>query len=240
MLMTVTDRYGNPVKKPFYWSWSRLQSYETCAKQFYHTDISKDVPKTTSEAQTWGNSVHNALAARIMNAKPLPSGMDQYEPWVTRVMKDWDRTKVTINCELKLAITSDFEPCGYFDKQKQVWLRVVADVLKRADDVALLVDWKTGKRKDDLDQLALSAAIVFAHYPEVQAIRSEFVWLQEDVTTSAKVHRSHLPEIWQRLLPRVHKMEKAIDLSDFAPNPSGLCKRHCHVVSCPYHGRGSL
>jgi PD-(D/E)XK nuclease superfamily protein len=238
--MVTTDRHGSPVKKPFFWSWSRLQAYETCPKQFYHQDIVKDVVRGSSPEQDWGNQVHAALAKRIMNAEPLPAGMQHYEHWADKVMQGWDRTKVVVNCEQKLAITPGFQPCDYFDKHKPVWLRIVADVLKRADDVALLVDWKTGKRKDDLEQLLVSAAVVFAHYPEVQAIRSEFVWLQEDVTTSARVRRTDLPQVWQRMLPRVSRMEKALDLTEFPANPSGLCKRHCRVKSCPHYGVGSL
>lgn len=238
--MTTTDRHGNAVKKPFFWSWSRLQAFETCAKQFYHQDIAKDVPRRASEQQTWGNAVHAALANRIMHAKPLPAGMEMYETWVDRIMADWDRTKVTIECEQKLAITKDFQPCEYFDKDKTVWLRIVTDVLKRIDNIALLVDWKTGKRKDDLEQLAVSAAVVFAHYPEIEVIRSDFVWLREDVNSRAIIWRRDLPLLWQKMLPRVQRMEKSIDLTDFPPNPSGLCKAHCSVTSCPYHGKGSM
>jgi hypothetical protein len=230
--------------KPFFWSWSRLQSFETCAKQFYHVDVAKDVAKNVNLQQNWGLEVHKALADRIMHAKPLPMGMEQYEYWVERICKGWNRLEgPIISCEKKFAITADYQPCEYFDRKKQVWLRVVADVLKQHDDIALIVDWKTGKRKDDLDQLQVSAAVVFAHFPNLQKIRSDFVWLQEppgdNALTTAYVHRSDLARLWQRLLPRVGRMQKALNDLEFAPNPSGLCKKHCNVISCPYHGRGS-
>jgi hypothetical protein len=55
--------------------------------------------------------------------------------------------------------------------------------VKIAGPVALIVDWKTGKVLENSEQLALMAQCVFAHFPQVMKVRSEFVWLQFDATT---------------------------------------------------------
>src|SRR5205807_2231069 len=79
---------------------------------------------------------------------------------------------VRILVEQQLAINADFGPVPWFDSA--AWFRGIGDVIKIVGPVALIVDWKTGKIVEDSQQLALMAACVFAHHPEVQKVRSEF------------------------------------------------------------------
>ena len=235
----------------FAWSWSALESFETCPKKHYHTRVKKDYVEPDSEAQTWGKQVHDALANRINKARKLPETMP-YEKHVEEVLKNSDRTLVSTKAEQDLAVTEDMTPCEYFDRRVDPWLRAKVDVLKvrLQDGVARLIDWKTGKGKfypdpvtgqntADSDQLKLSAAIVMAHHPEIHTVWTQFFWLQEDVVTDDVVRRHDLPKFWSRMLPRVDKMEQAYRTTEYLPKPSGLCKRHCPVTGCPYHGRGS-
>lgn len=235
----------------FAWSWSALESFETCPKKHYHTRIKKDYVEPEGEPMKWGKQVHDALANRISKGRRLPETMP-YDKQVDEVLKNSDRTQVVMKTEQQLAVTEDMRPCEYFDKRVDPWCRVVADVLKIREDagVARIVDWKTGKGKFypdpvtgentcDSDQLALSAAIVFAHYPKIDTAWTQFVWLQEDVVTDALITRADLPKFWSRMLPRVDKMEQAYRTTEYLPKPSGLCVRHCPVTGCPYHGRGN-
>ena len=125
------------------------------------------------------------------------------------------------------------------------------DVAVLNNNKAYLNDWKTGNSDTYLDpetntwktsseQLKLTAAVLMAHYPLVQHVKLDFVWLKEDFWTTDLVSRPDLPSLWQRLLPRVDKMKLANATGVYEPTPSGLCKRHCPVKSCQYHGRGSL
>ena len=112
-----------------------------------------------------------------------------------------------------------------------------ADVLIVNPPVALAIDYKTGKVLEDSQQLALMAACVFAHYPAVQAIRTEFWWLKEDATSRDDFRRSDMPEMWRGIWPRIVALKQAHDTMTFPPKSGGLCKRYCPVVSCPYHGK---
>lgn len=236
----------------FAWSWSALESYETCPKKHWHTKVRKDVTDPPGEDATWGKQVHAAMANRIAKGRALPPEMP-YEHQIEKVMRHSDRTVVTTRVEQQMAVTEDMTPCQYFDKQVDPWCRSVADVLKvrEQDGLARLVDWKTGRGKFYRDpvngehiatepgQLRLSAAVVFAHYRTVDLIWAQYVWLQEDVVTEEAITRADLPNFWSGMLPRVDRMEKAYDTTDYPPKPSGLCKKHCPVTSCPYHGVGS-
>lgn len=235
---------GTPVKKPFSWSFSKLDQFRTCGTKFYHTQIKKDYPEGENEHMRWGNRVHGSMANRILHGTPLPVGMEQWEKWAAWATNNSDGSPPDPGapkpwCELKMAITEQLQRCEYFDKRVPVWFRTVADVLKVNGPAARLIDWKTGKVKEDSDQLALGALTVMLWYPEVQVVRSEFVYLQHDVIDKEDYVRADMPRILQRVLPDVIALQQALDTGVFSPKPSGLCKRHCPVLSCAYHGRGA-
>jgi hypothetical protein len=238
--MSITSTFdGRPVEKPFAWSFSALDSFETCAKKYYHGKIKKDFPDKGGPDAGWGLKVHAAMADRIMKAKPLPEGMQQWEKWIDWTLENSDRTQVITRAEHKMAITEAFQPCEYFDKNQQPWFRTVADVIKIRLPYIRIIDWKTGNFKEGSDQLLLTAATAFAHYPEATHALCQFVWLKNDLKTEEMFARSEMPYLWARYAPRVTQMKQAAMTSNYPPNPSGLCKKHCPVTTCPYFGKGS-
>jgi hypothetical protein len=216
--------------KPFTWSYSRLKNYETCPKRHWHVDIAKDAKEEDSEQLLWGNQVHDALAKRIGKGVELPTTMKVYEPWCEKILTGGGKILV----EQKLAITEEFKACGFFDKT--VWFRSVGDVIKISGPVALIADWKTGKVIDDSQQLALAAACVFAAYPEVQKIRSAFIWLKEDTTTDATFDRDSMVDMWGSLWPRIEQLKQAHETTNYPAKPGYLCRRWCPVRQCPHYG----
>ncbi len=227
--------YHSPQRpKPFAWSFSRLKNYETCPKKYYHLDVVKDVPQEESEQLTYGNAVHKMLADALVGKKPIPDfHKSTLQPWVERVgVGNPAGGKLLV--EQKLAIRADFSPCGYFDKD--VWYRGVVDAAKLVGPVALAVDWKTGKIKEDYVQLGLMAACIFSHHPEVQRVRTIYAWLQEDAETIENWTRQSVAQLWAGVLPRVSLLEAAHKTTTFPAKPGGLCKRWCPVVSCPHNG----
>lgn len=231
-MAAVTSRIdGTVVQKPFTWSYSKLTSFETCALKYYKCDVTKEFNDSNSEQQSWGQHVHDCGAKAIKaGTSEVPEGVKFLTPWLEKFLDGGP-----VFAEQKLAITKEFKPCGYFDKG--VWHRGVADALKIRGRVALSLDWKTGSMKEDSIQLALTAAVLFAHYPEVEAIRTAFIWLKDELQTTEDFRRSDLPLIWAKLLPRVQNLETATLQNVWPPKPSGLCRKHCKVSTCPHHGR---
>ena len=216
--------------KSFSWSYSKIKNYETCPKRHFHCDIAKDVKEEESEQLAWGNEVHKHLALRIAKGEKLPAGMQAYDKWCTPILTSTGNILV----EQKLAITKDFGPCSWFSDE--AWFRGIGDVIKIVGPVALIADWKTGKIIEDSAQLALMAACVFAHYPEVVKVRSEFIWLKEDATTRQDFHRNNMPAFWATMLPRVKILQEASEKQIYPAKPSHLCRKWCPVSSCPHHG----
>jgi hypothetical protein len=227
--MQVTTVRNKP--KSFAWSYSKLKNFESCPKRHWHVDVARDIKEEEGEALQWGNAVHTALAKRVAEGLPLPSTMQQFEKWAERITTGGN---ASILVEQKLAIRKDFSGCSWFDSD--AWYRGIGDVIKIAGSVALIVDYKTGKILEDGSQLALMAACVFAHHPEVQKVRAEFVWLKEDASTRADFSRNDMIQIWKSLWPRIEALEHAHNTLTYPAKPGALCKRWCPVNVCPHHG----
>ena len=240
-MRTVTTYNGaqpRAVIKSFAWSYSRLKNFEACPKKHYHVDIAKDFREEEGEALQWGNAVHKAAAAYLSKGAALPESMKLLRPWCDKITGDG---LGVILVEQQLAITKEFMPCEWFGME--AWFRSVADVLKLIElpndlQVALALDWKTGKIVEDSVQLALMAACIFAHHPKVQRIRTEFIWLAHDAQTRADFSRDDMPKMWKGLWPRIEALQGAHNSQDYPPKPGGLCRRWCPVTKCPHHGDG--
>lgn len=230
MFVTETTRYSPKQKKSFAWSYSKLKNFEACPKRHYHVDLKKDFREADSTQLLWGNAVHKSLAQRISQGTILPPLHQEYEPWAKKVLHGPGE----ISVEQDLAINKDFQPCEWFGKD--AWLRVKIDVAKLNGPVGLLIDWKTGKIVEDSVQLALSAAVAFSHYPQLQAIRTMYVWLKEDAETKIMIKRSDLPTLWNNLWDRIENLKTAHETDNYPPTPNRLCRSWCPVKVCPHHG----
>ena len=224
--------------KKFAWSWSKLKNYRTCPKKHYHVDLAKEFKEDDSDALHWGDQVHKAMSARIDKGTPLPPMMEHYDDWPTKLMASRD-AGWTVKTELKLAMSEAHRPTSFFDNA--TWFRGVADVLAIAPlgNAALSVDWKTGQIKPDAEQLALNAALIFSHHPKVDLVDTIYVWLGNEDYTRQRYGRADMLPLWAGLMPEINQLAEAHRTMTYPPKPSGICVRHCPVVSCPYHGKGS-
>lgn len=226
--MVAVTTYNGP--RNFSWSYSRLKNFEICPKRHLHCDVLKDAKDDDSEQLLFGNKLHEALAKRISADVPLPMPYDGYEKWAKWALEAGHDLKV----EQKLAMREDFSPCGYFDNK--VWFRGVIDVARVREPVAAIIDWKTGKIIEDSVQLALFAQMVFSHYPKVQMVRTEFVWLKENATTREDFKRSDMPGFWASMIPRINQLKAADRLQEYPAKPGYLCERYCPVKQCQHNG----
>jgi hypothetical protein len=220
--------------KEWAWSYSKIKNYRTCPKKFYEVDIQRK-HQETSDALTWGNEVHDALHKALGKGEPLPATMKPFQKYVDE-MADGPGKPGKLYVEQKYAITRAFEPTAYF--APNVWYRGICDALRIDGPVAIARDWKTGAVKHDSTQLMLMASCVFIHHPEVQYIKTEYVWLQEDCKTPDVFKRSTFRNEWVGLLDEVANLENAAKTMNYPPKPSGLCVRHCPVSSCPFYKKG--
>lgn len=205
------------------WSWSSLNAFETCPKQYYHVKIAKDVQEVKHEATLWGSEVHKHLENRARDGAPLPEPLQKYEPLVAKFDAAGDGKLV----EKQMAVTSGFKPTEWF--AKDVWCRGIVDIGAVQKAKATLLDWKTGKRKPAVGQLKLFAVLAFSHFPDVAVISTGFVWLKENKIDKETFKREDAPMIWGEFAPRIVRMKRAFEEGKFPPKPSGLCNGWCPV-----------
>ena len=210
------------------WTFSTLEAFNTCPRQFYHLRVAKDIVEPPSEAILWGSKVHEAFEERIKHGTALPEGMTQWEGLAKKI----NALPGDKHAEYPMAISESFEPAPW----DSAWSRGIADMLIINSERAMVLDYKTGKRKIT-DQLALYAAYTFAHFPDVKVVQSGFVWLKEKSIDKEEFKKEDAPIIWHKFLPRVNQLEKAYGENAWPPKPSGLCKKFCSVVRCEYNGR---
>lgn len=217
------------------WSYSALTSFETCPKRYYHIKVAKDVKDAPGEAAMWGSTVHKHLEDRLRDGTSLPVSIKQYEGLVAPIAN----SKGTILIEQQMAVTKDLTPTEW--GSSAAWCRGIVDagVIHLSQSRALLLDWKTGKRKVDNDQLMLFAGLAFSHYPSLQVVNTGFVWIKENKIDKQEFTREEIPKIWMTFVPRVARLERAYETTIFPPKPSGLCARYCPVSKqqCSFSGR---
>jgi hypothetical protein len=211
--------------KPIAWSHSVLDSFETCPRRHYLTKVAKTVQQDPpSQEVQWGRDVHKALENRLDGKAPLPASMAHYEGMVN-VLTSKHGNRLN---ETKFSIDKNYKPCGWRDPS--TWCRVIVDTGIVGTTSAFLADWKTGKRKPNSDQLKLSAAVGFAHYPFLESIHTAFIWLKDKKVDSEMFKREQVDTIWNEFLPRVKRLELAHQTNAWQPKPSGLCGKWCPVT----------
>lgn len=218
------------------WSISALSSFETCPKRYYNVNVAKKFVEEKGEAVTWGSEVHKAFERYLSMGTSFPVGMKNLETIAKRFDAAGQQAD-EVFVETKLALNAELQPVTYF--AKDTWVRSVIDYGILKDDRVAIIDWKTGKKKSNDDQLALMAGMAMAKFPQVTTVSSTFIWLQEPPAQQVEVlsyNRENLGKIWGRFLPRVDRLQEAFVKEEFPARPSGLCRKYCPVTSCIHHG----
>ena len=182
--------------------------------------------ETKTEASLWGDRVHKALELRLTDSTPLPEGMTQWESLV----KQLEGIPGERHCEKRFAVDEAFQPADWDNCAS----RGIVDLFILSNSTAIVADYKTGKRKPS-DQLELYAAYVFAHYPEVNTVKTAFIWLKEKKIDRGEVARTDAPRIWGDYLTKDRRLTNAYEKDSWPAKPSGLCRGWCPVTQCQFH-----
>lgn len=216
----------NAKNRPFSWSYSSLTDFEGCPARFAAKKFFCTTREAPTEQTIWGERVHKSFEERIRDGKPFDSGLEMYEPWA-RVLEKLPGEKFF---EKKFAVRANHQPCSWFEGTG----RGVVDLLILHEDVATIIDYKTGKKKDDQTQLELFAWFVVNDYdakPFIEKVKSRFLWLKDNTTTGIELSYLDAKLVMNKMLPRIEAMERAWNEENFPMCPSGLCG-WCPVEEC--------
>lgn len=205
------------------WSYSSLTAFETCPRRWQLTKLTKQVKEPQTEATLHGNAVHKALELHTSGQQWLPEKYKQYLP-IAEKIKLAPGTKLY---EHKFALNSNLRTTEYF--AKDVWLRGVFDVVTVRPKTITVLDYKTGKKKFDADQLKLFAAAAFQLFPFATKVNTAYVWLRENELAQETFTQEDVPPIWGDFSARAKRIDVAVQSNEFPPRPSGLCREWCPV-----------
>ena len=211
------------------WSYSSIKTFAQCPKKYFHLKVAKDYRDEPGEEADYGTAVHLAAEEYIRDGKPIPDKFAYMRPVVERL----EAIPGDKHCELKLGVTKDLEPCDFF--AKNVWWRGIIDLLIVDGNRAWMIDYKTGKNAKyaDKKQLDLMAGAVFAHYPQVQKIKSSLLF----VVANALPKKTHVREELQTYMSvfeeDLERLEAAMENGVWNPKSGPLCG-WCPVVDCAH------
>lgn len=199
------------------WSFSSLNDFANCPLSFKLKRVTKECPSVETEAMRHGTIQHEHLELRVRDGKELPPELQ----WMESRIKIIEDSGGELIAEEKVALTKGLQVTEFF--AKDVWVRGVKDLTVRYENKSVVLDHKTGKRKFDSDQLMLFAGFEFAARPEIDEVRTGYIWLKDKKIDSETYTRRDIPMIWSHFVPKVERLEKAYETDSWPAKPSGLC-----------------
>lgn len=213
-----------------------LSKFELCPRQFEHLYILKDLPKEPpSQALKDGRDAHLAFETRLKNGTPLPDAWKGLEGYCAS-LQGW-RPLI----EVSLGITQAGEPSGFWDDR--TWFRGKLDVAvlhplpgDMGNPVSgVILDWKTGKRREDPDELEIFGLLLKANFPLVKQVKGYYIWLKEG-RVGQMFDLGQTEEKLAQLRQRTERIELAFKANFFPPVENPLCG-WCPVKSCQFNKR---
>lgn len=219
------------------WSFSSLELFEQCPEKWnrkYHTRDYKEPPM---EHRVHGQTIHKILEDRLKRYTPMPPHMAKFEPMMA-MLNNFGAENMLI--EHKIGLNIRLQPTDFW--AKDVWARGVVDLGLIRENLGIVADYKSGKRRVKFDQTEIFSHMLFAHLPKVDTLKNVFIWTRfgdggekspEKLYDSKIVTRDQSPIFWQKTLPRIERMRYAFDHNDYFEKPSPLCG-WCWVKSCKH------
>jgi CRISPR/Cas system-associated exonuclease Cas4 (RecB family) len=205
-------------------SYSFIRDYQNCPRKAHHKYVLRDLPKEDSAALRHGNLVHKMLEDAINENKPLS---ENYKRYVSALRS----LQSPVKAEVKLASDPNGSPCDFFAAEAA--FRGKVDVLVSNDREAVLVDWKTGKVREDPLELEIQACLTKINYSQLKIISGYYVWLAE-----ARIGKKFIFKENEQTFRWLSKLRKEImGLEEWKPMPNPLCG-WCQLLSCEFNRRG--
>jgi hypothetical protein len=211
------------VKAP--WSHTSLTQFRNCPKAYFHKYVAKDLPFVQTPEMLRGIAVHEAFEARLGKRMPFPADMP-YEKYAVALLARGGIAGV----EMKLAVSKvrHGAATSYFGDP---WGRGKADVVVVKGQKASIIDWKTGKVREDPSELETFAYLLKALLPGLEQITGAYVWLKEDRV--GDVHKLDPQKAYKAIVVTVAAIEDCEERGVWEPTPSGLCP-WCPVTTCQH------
>jgi len=205
-------------------SYSFINDFANCAKKAFHRYVARDAVKVETPELKRGRDVHKAFEYRL-------TGDPRHLHGWTAAMEAMAAPLARLNAraEVQLACDALLKPAPYFEDP---WLRGRADALVARDDSALLIDWKTGKVREDPRELFVQAILVKANYPEIRRITGAYGWLVEG-RIGEVYDLSNTDRALAGTRATLAEAQTCAEQNNWPMQPNPLCS-YCDAPACPH------
>jgi len=195
------------------WSYSRLSTYEICPAKIGYGVVA-GIKEPQNAAMARGSDIHKKGENYLAKGGRVPA---EYKP-LAEEMRALRKLKPVV--EGKWCFTKRWKETGWFDRD--AWVRLVMDVFARMGTYARIIDFKTGKVRDEnMGQLSLYALAVFHRYPDITKVTAELWYVDHGIIRTKDFDRSEMDDLtrdWtKRAKPLLNDMK-------FVPTPNFLCQ----------------
>jgi hypothetical protein len=184
----------------FVLSYTAYSDFQLCPKRFFHKHVARDYPFEESEALVWGRAVHDAFKRRLNKPfVPFPFNMQNFEP-IAATFLEFPH----LISEQGMALTRQGEPRPWNTRPALVKAKADTVIFNGDYTSAMLVDYKTGKPREDPMELKFQAVTLAGHYPSLRKIKAAYYWANE-----ARLGPTY--DLTNELLPTMDLIKKTVD-----------------------------
>lgn len=209
-------------------TYSLYNTFENCPHKAWHTYVLRDIPYVETKERKWGNDVHAALEKRIRNGVALPDTMQAAEPVAAQIA---NLPHVEIDAELYIGMTAEGRHCPA--RSSDVWFRGKIDCVVRLETSAWIVDWKTGKVREEPFELETNALLLKCNYPEIENVVANYFWLQQGAPGIRYTCNNHA-RTFAKLQALRSEMEGYDKAGEWPKRKNPLCG-WCDVMACEHN-----
>ncbi|WP_218078446.1 PD-(D/E)XK nuclease family protein [Escherichia coli] len=217
---------------------SLLNTFLTCPRQYEAKYITKEVVFKQTEEAAYGDRVHKAMENALKHGAALTPEAEFMQPFVDWCRDMASRPGIEMFVEERLAVTHSMTPCSWRgDNGMAAWQRGIADVffVYHKYKLNIVVDWKTGKLKDDKTQQQLLSLCASKRTGYSKTLCMWAFVKAKDLITHVLNLEDLVPIATH--LQNVKAYEEACANNAFPPIRNGLCGKWCDVMNCVHNGK---
>lgn len=212
--------------KPTSWSFSSLQTYETCPHRYqlkYVTKIKEPTPAADNPAVR-GNRIHERLEAFILRP-------DIALPEEATSLASYYETLRTFNptVEEEIGLSKDLSQVAW--NHPNIWLKLKMDAFYIVEDThAVIVDHKSGQDYPikRLQQGQLYAWAMSCIYPALETFTTQFAYVDQGSLKQNNFKRKAITTIGQNFTKRANGM---LEATSYPAKPNNSNCKYCSYGS---------
>lgn len=219
------------------YSFSKIDMYKKCPKQYYYRYIEK-VPETQKNpALKKGSDIHEIL--EFHDTEKYNEVLNSKDPEIQNIAlrfidSELGKEILSRNSlrEFELFLDSNYEPC---DKDTAIFVGYI-DRINTTENGLELIDYKTGKYKDpsyqDFTQLILYSLYMFKRL-KLNEIKIRYVYVEHLLENTLSLTQDSVIYWQDNLNNQIKSIENSIESNTWNSKPNKLCPWCPYAELCP-------